>query len=102
MLCFPDYKVDLIILQSVSKIWQIRIFQKIEKNFKLSVTLNFPFQFSIAGIAVAMGQAASPKFKEYQQRVVANAQELASQLQDLGYTIGKNFKCYLNRISPQM
>ena len=36
-----------------------------------------------------MGQAASPKFKEYQQRVVANAQELASQLQDLGYTIGK-------------
>ena len=39
-----------------------------------------------------MGQAASPKFKEYQQRVVANAQELASQLQDLGYTIGKK-KC---------
>ena len=58
------------------------IYYFFEKSF-------FPFQFSIAGIAVAMGQAASPKFKEYQQRVVANAQELASQLQDLGYTIGK-------------
>merc|ERR1719433_1190913 len=46
-----------------------------------------PHNTAIAGIAVAMGQAASPKFKEYQQRVVANAQELASQLQDLGYTI---------------
>ena len=47
------------------------------------------FSLFIAGIAVAMGQAAHPKFKEYQQRVVANAQALASQLQDLGYTIGK-------------
>ena len=48
-----------------------------------------PHNTAIAGIAVAMGQASSPKFKEYQQRVVANAQALASQLQDLGYTIGK-------------
>ena len=46
-----------------------------------------PHNTAIAGVAVAMGQAITPEFKEYQNRVVANARVLAEELQKLGYKI---------------
>ena len=46
-----------------------------------------PHNTAIAGIAVAMGQASTPAFKQYQQKVVENAQTLASDLQELGYKV---------------
>jgi len=46
-----------------------------------------PHNNTIAGIAVAMTQAATEEFKVYQRQVVANAQALARGLQSKGYTI---------------
>lgn len=46
-----------------------------------------PHNHTIAGLAVALRAAAAPEFKEYQKQVVANAQALATRLQQLGYTI---------------
>ncbi|XP_047486083.1 serine hydroxymethyltransferase-like isoform X1 [Penaeus chinensis] len=46
-----------------------------------------PHNHQIAGIAVAMRQAAEPSFKEYQQQVIKNAQALAKGLQEKGYKI---------------
>merc|ERR1719436_244850 len=46
-----------------------------------------PHNHAIAGIAVAMKQAAAPEFKEYQRQVVANAKTVAAGLMSLGYTI---------------
>lgn len=46
-----------------------------------------PHNHTIAGLAVALRAAAAPEFKEYQKQVVANAQALATRLQELGYTI---------------
>ncbi|CAG2182382.1 unnamed protein product, partial [Oppiella nova] len=44
-----------------------------------------PHDNSIAGIATAMKQAASPEFVEYQKQVVSNAKTLATSLQSKGY-----------------
>lgn len=46
-----------------------------------------PHNHAIAGIAVAMKQAAAPEFKDYQRQVVANAKAVAAGLSSLGYTI---------------
>ncbi|XP_042208961.1 serine hydroxymethyltransferase-like [Homarus americanus] len=46
-----------------------------------------PHNHQIAGIAVAMRQAADPSFKDYQKQVIKNAQELAAGLQAAGYKI---------------
>ena len=50
---------------------------------KDSVFSNLKF----SGIAAAMEKASTPTFKKYQENVIANAQALASNLQDLGYKI---------------
>lgn len=46
-----------------------------------------PHNHQIAGIAVAMKQAQTPEFKEYQKQVVKNAQVLAKGLAERGYKI---------------
>lgn len=46
-----------------------------------------PHNHQIAGIAVAMKQAAEPSFKIYQEQVVKNAQALAAGLDSAGYKI---------------
>ena len=46
-----------------------------------------PHNTAIAGIAVAMQQAATSNFKSYQETVLANSQKLASELQTLGYKV---------------
>ena len=44
-----------------------------------------PQMHSIAGKAVAFGQALKPEFKQYQQRIIENAKALAEALKSLGY-----------------
>ena len=46
-----------------------------------------PHNHAVAGIAVAMKEAQSQEFREYQLQVVKNAQTLARGLEELGYTI---------------
>ncbi|NTV31305.1 serine hydroxymethyltransferase [candidate division WWE3 bacterium] len=46
-----------------------------------------PMNHSIAGIAVALKQAAQPEFKEYTKQIVENAQSLAQELVDRGYDV---------------
>ena len=46
-----------------------------------------PLMHVIAAKAVAFGEALDPSFREYAQRVVANAKALASTLTDAGYAI---------------
>ncbi|XP_065838974.1 serine hydroxymethyltransferase, mitochondrial-like [Oscarella lobularis] len=46
-----------------------------------------PHNHCIAGVAVALRQAASPMFHEYQKQILTNAKALGKCLIDLGYTI---------------
>jgi glycine hydroxymethyltransferase len=46
-----------------------------------------PHNHTITALAVALGQAKTPEFKEYQQAVVNNAKVFADSLQSLGYTL---------------
>ncbi len=46
-----------------------------------------PHNHTIAGIAVALHEAASPAYKNYGKKVVENAKELASQLLSEGFTL---------------
>jgi glycine hydroxymethyltransferase len=46
-----------------------------------------PHNNVIAGVATAMLQAASPEFRKYQERVLANAKQLAASLQKLGFKV---------------
>lgn len=46
-----------------------------------------PLEHVIAAKAVAFGQALSPEFKQYSQRVIANAKALADELVKRGYSI---------------
>ena len=46
-----------------------------------------PLMHIIAAKAVALKEAASPEFRVYQQQVVANADRLASRLQERGYRV---------------
>ena len=46
-----------------------------------------PHNNVIAGIAVALKEASTDSFKEYTKNIVTNAQTLAKELQDRGYTI---------------
>jgi len=46
-----------------------------------------PLMHVIAGKAVAFGEALKPEFKVYQQKIMANAQSLASELKSCGYRL---------------
>lgn len=46
-----------------------------------------PHNHTITALAVALGQAATPEFIEYQRSVLANAKAFGSALQDLGYKL---------------
>lgn len=46
-----------------------------------------PHNHTITALAVALGQAATPEFQQYQQAVVDNAQAFAKALQDRGYKL---------------
>jgi glycine hydroxymethyltransferase len=46
-----------------------------------------PFNHSIAGICVGLGEAMTPEFKEHAQQVVRNARFLAEELQKQGFKI---------------
>ncbi len=46
-----------------------------------------PHMSQIAGVAVALGEALSPKFKSYAKQVIKNAQALANELARLGWRI---------------
>lgn len=46
-----------------------------------------PHMHTIAGIAVALGEAKTDKFREYAKQVVFNAKELAARLADLGFNV---------------
>lgn len=42
---------------------------------------------SAAGVGVALREAQSPTYKQYQQQTIDNAKTLSSELQQKGYTI---------------
>lgn len=46
-----------------------------------------PHMNNIAGIAVALGEALNPKFKDYAKQVIKNAQAMAKEFQKLGYKV---------------
>jgi glycine hydroxymethyltransferase len=46
-----------------------------------------PFNHSIAGICVGLGEVNSPKFKEYAKQVVKNAKKVAEELQKYDFNI---------------
>lgn len=46
-----------------------------------------PHENNIAGVAVALGEAMTPAFKQYAKQVVKNAKTLSSELQKLGWHI---------------
>lgn len=46
-----------------------------------------PHNHQTAGIAVALGEALKPEFKEYGKQIVANAKALAHELIDRGFTL---------------
>lgn len=46
-----------------------------------------PLNHSIAGIAVALGEALQPEFKAYAEQIVKNAKALAETLMGLGYKV---------------
>jgi glycine hydroxymethyltransferase len=46
-----------------------------------------PHNHAIAGVAVALKQAQSPEFKEYQLQVMSNCKALCDEMQKLGYKI---------------
>jgi len=46
-----------------------------------------PHNHTIAGISVALKEASTPEFKQYQQQVRKNAKALGQALQNLGYTL---------------
>jgi len=46
-----------------------------------------PMNHSIAGIGVALHEAATPEFRKYSQQVVKNAQALAAELLKLGFDV---------------
>ncbi|KAF6259350.1 serine hydroxymethyltransferase 3 [Scenedesmus sp. NREL 46B-D3] len=46
-----------------------------------------PHNHTISALAVALKQANTAEFKQYQQQVVANCQTLSDRMQELGYTL---------------
>ena len=46
-----------------------------------------PHNQTTAGLAVALGEALTPEFKTYVRNVVENAQTLASELMNLGFSL---------------
>ena len=46
-----------------------------------------PHNHQTAAIAVALGEASQPSFKEYAKQIVKNAKKLASELNDRGYNL---------------
>lgn len=67
-----------------------QILYDLESNINFSVFPGHqggPHNHTISALAVALGQAATPEFKEYQEAVVDNAQAFASALESLGYKL---------------
>lgn len=63
-----------------------------------------PHNHTITALAVALGQATTPQFKEYQKHVVDNAQVLAQSLEKRGYTLvsgGTDTHLVLIDLKPQ-
>lgn len=63
---------------------------ELEDNVNFSVFPSFqggPHNNTIAGISVALKEAAMPEFKEYQTQVLKNAKRLAESLVSRGYTL---------------
>ncbi|KAJ9522634.1 hypothetical protein QJQ45_019717 [Haematococcus lacustris] len=46
-----------------------------------------PHNHTISALAVALKQASTPEFKQYQHQVVANCQALSNRMVELGYTV---------------
>ncbi len=46
-----------------------------------------PHNNTIAGIAVALGEALKPEFKEYSKQIVLNAKTLSNGMRELGYSV---------------
>lgn len=46
-----------------------------------------PHNHTITALAVALKQAQTPEFKDYQEKVLTNSQAMANQLTDLGYSL---------------
>jgi glycine hydroxymethyltransferase len=51
---------------------------------QLTITI---YLYALIAVGVALKEASSPQFKQYQQQVVANAKALCAALQKYGYTI---------------
>ena len=49
-----------------------------------------PHNHVIAGVAVALRQATSPMFKQYQQQIINNCRAMAEALMKKGYTLVSN------------
>ena len=67
--------------------------EELGKKFDKSVfpgTQGGPLEHVIAGKAVAFGEALKPEFKTYSAQVIANAQTMATQLQNRGFKIVSN------------
>ena len=71
----------------------------VESEYKLEENINFavfpsvqggPHENTISAIAVAMGEALRPDFKQYEERVRGNARALADALIKRGYSIVTN------------
>ena len=63
-----------------------------------------PHNNNIAGVAVALKQAATEEFRSYAKQVILNAQTLASVLTEKGYTIvtgGTDMHMFLLDVRPQ-
>ena len=63
-----------------------------------------PHNHTITALAVALGQAKTPQFREYQEKVVENAKVFADTLTSLGYTVvsgGTDTHLILVDLKPQ-
>jgi glycine hydroxymethyltransferase len=69
-----------------SKINERKLNEKIDKAVFPGLQ-GGPHMNNIAGIAVALGEAMDPSFKNYAKQVVLNAQAMAKQFKKLGYRV---------------
>ncbi|XP_033100596.1 serine hydroxymethyltransferase, mitochondrial-like [Anneissia japonica] len=77
-------------VKSVSKKTGKNIMYDYEQKINFAVFPSLqggPHNTNIAGVAVALKQACSPQFVEYQKQVLMNAKAMAEELMSLGYTL---------------
>lgn len=77
--------------------------QEIKYNFEEKINFAVfpslqggPHNHAIAAVAVALKQAKSPEFREYQTQVLKNAKAMADKLTQLGYTLVSGIS-YINK-----